>query len=103
MYRFVVESAEAAANGNVHLDTWIEKSIDAGVSWTRDVPNGHFTVVLNGPAILAITESAGTDNEKRIALADLFKAEVESRGIDEADDAHSQLEDLIVWPQTVAL
>ena len=103
MYRFVVESSEAAANGNVHLDTWVEKSTDGGNTWVRTVPNGHFTVVLDGAAVIAITEGAGTDNDKRAALSALFKAEVESRGIDEADDATTQLDDLVTYPVNVNL
>ena len=101
-YRLVVEGAEAAANGDIHLDTWVEKSLN-GTDWTRDVPNGHFTVVLDGAAVTSITDGAGTNAQKRAALGDLFKAEVAARGIDKSDDALTKLEALVSWPQTVAL
>ena len=102
-YRLTVVSAEAAANGNVHLDTWVERSNNAGANWTRDVPNGHFTVVLDGAAVTAITDGAGSAAQKRAALAALFKAEVGRRGIDRSDDALTKLEALVTWPQSVAL
>ena len=102
-YRLTVESSEAAANGDVHLDTWVEKSADGNPPWERTVPNGHFTVVLDGAAIVAITNGPGTDNQKREALGELFRAEVASRGIDTADDAETQLDALVSYPVSVAL
>lgn len=101
-YRFTIVAAESAANGNVHLDTWVERSSN-GTTWTRDVPNGHFTVVLDGSAVTAIADGAGTAVQRRAALAELFKAEVASRGINKADDALTKLESLVTWPQSVAL
>ncbi|KKN74830.1 hypothetical protein LCGC14_0387230 [marine sediment metagenome] len=100
-YRFTVESSEAAANGDVHLDTWVEKYV--GSEWVRTVPNGHFTVVLNGAVIMTIADGAGTDNKKRTALSELFRVEVASRGIDTADDAETKLDALITFPVSVAL
>ncbi len=101
VYRFTVESSEAAANGDVHLDTWVEKFVDP--DWVRTVPNGHFTVVLNSAAIIAIADGAGTDGEKRTAMGALFHAEVSSRGIDTADEAETKLDALISYPVSVDL
>ena len=105
IYRLRVVSSEAAANGNVHMDTWVDKSIDDGDNW-EPAQSGHFTLVLNGAAVLAITEGPGTQAQKRAALLALLKAEVASRGIDSADDADNQLRDLLPggdWPVTVGL
>jgi hypothetical protein len=85
--------------------TWVDKSVDDGDNWAP-VPSGHFTLVLNGAAVLAITEGPGTLTQKRATLLALLKAEVASRGIDSADDADNQLRDLLPgsdWPVTVAL
>lgn len=102
-YRFVVVAAEAAANGDVHLDTWVERSPTGADPWTRDVQNGHFTVVMPGSAIVAITDGAGTANQKRTAMSALFKAEVDRRGIQAADDAKTKLLALVTLPAVVAL
>lgn len=102
-YRFRVVDSEAAANGNVYLDTFVERSADGE---TREaVPNGHRTVVLDGPAVLAITGGPGTTTEKRAALLALFEAEVRSFGIDTSDNANTQLVALLPagWPVTVTL
>ena len=105
IYRLRIVSSEAAANGNVHMDTWVDKSVDEGDNW-EPAQGGHFTLVLDGAAVLAITEGAGTLTQKRAALLALLKAEVSQRGIDSADDADNQLRDLLPggdWPVTVAL
>lgn len=102
-YRFRIVGSEAAANGDVHLDTFVET--DRTGSWVQ-VPNGHFTVVLDGQAVLAITTGPGTTTQRRQALLDLFQAEVESRGVDEADDANTQMKALLPggnWPVTITL
>ncbi len=105
IYRLRIVSSEAAANGNVNMDTWVDKSVDDGDNW-EPAQGGHFTLVLSGAAVLAITEGPGTDNQKRTALLVLLKAEVASRGIDSADDADNQLRGLLPggdWPVTVDL
>jgi hypothetical protein len=104
IYRANVLDGEAAANGDLHLDTWIQKSEDDGATW-ENVPAGHRTLVLDGAAVLTITESAGTDQQKRAALLELFRQEAESWGIDESDDAYTQMYDLLPsgWPVTVEL
>lgn len=102
-YRARVTSGEAAANGDVHLDCWIEKEQEEDV-WVP-VVNGHRTMVLDGAAVLAITESGMTDAEKRAALLELFRQEAASWGIHESDDAYTQMEGLMPtgWPVTVNL
>jgi len=102
-YRARVENGEPAADGDVHLDCWIEKEVEPGV-W-ENVPMGHRTLVLDGAAVLSITESAMSDPQKLVALQDLFCQEAEGWGIHESDDAYSQLYDLLPsgWPVMVNL
>ena len=105
IYRLRIVGSEAAANGNVHMDTWVDKSVDDGANW-EPAQGGHFTLVLNGAAVLAITGGPGTLTQKRAAMLALLKAEVASRGIDEADDADNQLRGILPggdWPVNVAL
>jgi hypothetical protein len=62
--------------------------------------------VLDGDAVLAITEGPGTDAEKQDALLAMFSQEVEGWGITESDDALTQLEALLPggdWPITVTI
>ena len=102
-YRVRVESGEAAANGDIHLDVYVEKETDTDV-W-EPIPLGHRTMVLNGAAVMAITGGAGTDAQKRAALLELFRAEAESWGIAESDEAYNALYDLLPagWPVSVVL
>ena len=102
MYRARVISSEAAANGDVHLDTFIES--DRTGEWVL-IPGGHRTLVLDGEAVLAICNSGDSLADRRVAVKDLFVAEIKSWGIDESDDANEQLTALIYqgWPQTVDL
>ena len=105
IYRLRIVGSEAAANGNVHMDTWVDVSADDGDNW-EPAQAGHFTLVLNGAAVLAITGGPGTLVQKRAAMLALLKAEVASRGIDQADDADSQLRGILPngdWPVTVDL
>jgi len=104
-YRVRVESGEPAANGDIHLDCWIEKEKEDEPGVWELVPMGHRTLVLDGAAVLSITESDMSDAEKRAALLNLFRHEAESWGIHEADDAYSQLCGLLPdgWPVTVNL
>ena len=101
-YRVRILSSEAAADGDVHLDCYIQRD-DEG-EWV-DTLNGHRTMVMDGEAVLAITEGSGTEVEKRTALLALFKAEAEAWGIDQADDANLQLVALLPtgWPVNVNL
>jgi hypothetical protein len=102
-YRVNVLSGEAAASGNVHLDVHVEKEV-APDEWSL-IPLGHRTMVLNGAAVLAITTGSGTLTQKRAALLALFRQEVLSWGLDESDDAYTQLEELLPsgFPVTVDL
>lgn len=102
-YRVRVTSGEAAANADIHLDAWLEKETSPDV-W-EPIPLGHRTLVLDGAAVLAITGSGGTDQQKRAALLELFRAEAESWGIDESDEAYNALYDLLPsgWPVNVNL
>ena len=96
-YRVRVESSEAAANGDVHLSCQIQKLTDPGPPevWEQ-VPNGRRTMVLKGKLVLGITEHPTcSDAQKRQALLDEFKRVAESWGIDEADDANTQMVALI--------
>ena len=103
-YRARIVSGEAAANGDIHLDVWIEKEAETD-SW-EPVPNGHRTLVLDGSAVLTITgDEELSDQEKLAALAELFRREAASWGIDKSDDAYTQLTELLPngWPVTVNL
>lgn len=101
-YRAHVLSTEAAGDGTVHFDCWIQRETSPDV-W-EDIPRGHRTLVLQSSAILSITESGMTDPQKRTALCDLFRAEAKGWGIDESDDADQQLLVLIPeWPVDVVL
>ena len=105
IYRLRIVGSEAAANGNVHMDTWVDVSADDGDNW-QPAQGGHFTLVLNGAAVLAITTGPGTLTQKRATMLALLKAEVASRGIDQADDADTQLRELLPggdWPVEVSL
>ena len=68
-YRVRVAGSEAAANGDVHLDCFIQRL--NGATW-EDVYLGHRTMELGAAAVLAITGGAGTDAQKRAALLALF-------------------------------
>jgi len=101
-YRLRVLGGEAAANGDIHLDVMVEKEVDE--AWVL-IPLGHRTLVLDGEAVLAITESAATDAQKRTALLALIRQEVVAWGIDRSDDAYNQLYALLPagWPVAVAI
>jgi len=102
-YRVRVQTGEAAANGDIHLDCHVQKETSPDV-WEL-IPLGHRTLVLDGEAVLAITEGSGTDGHKLAALANLFKQEVLAWGVDKSDDAYNQLFALLPegWPVTVSL
>lgn len=102
-YRVNVQSSEAAANGDVYLDCWIQRFDDP--DWVN-VESGHRTMVLDGAAVLAVTEQpTWTDTQKRNALLEIFRQEALSWGVDEADDANTQLVALLPsgWPVNVNL
>ena len=99
-YRARVVSSEPAANGDVHLDVYVES--DRLGDWAL-IPGGHRTLVLDGSAVLAILEGSGTDSQKRAALSALFKQEVAAWGIDESDNANEQLNELVTFPINVVL
>jgi len=102
-YRARIVDSEAAASGDVHLDCFLERSKDEGGTWEL-VDGGHRTVVLDGDAVLAITENEGlTDNQKVGQLADMFKQEVVGWGIDRSDDADQQINALVSFPVKVEL
>ena len=87
-YRARVVSSKAAANGDIHLDVFVES--DRSGSWEL-IPGGHRTLVLDGEAVLAICESGDTLANRRLAIKDLFVQEIKAWGIDESDDANEQL------------
>lgn len=99
-YRANILSSEAAANGDIHLDVMVESNRSG--EWQL-IPGGHRTLVLDGSAVLAIAEGAGTDVQKKQALAALFKQEVIGWGIDKSDDANQQLVGLVELPTIVGL
>ncbi len=105
-YRVRVESSEAAANGDVHLSCQIQKLVSEDPDVWELVPNGRRTMVLKGATVLAITEHpTWSDGEKLTALGDEFRRNAAGWGIDEADDANTQMLALLPggFPQDVAL
>ena len=99
-YHVIVKSSEAAANGDIHLDCFVESNRTG--DWVL-IPGGHRTLVLNGTTVLSITESASTNAQKIAVLADYFKQEVKAWGLDKSDDANEQLLELVELPVTVGL
>ena len=101
-YRARVVSSEASANGDIHLDVFVES--DRSGDWAL-IPGGHRTLVLNGSAVLAICNSGDTLAGRRLAIKDLFIQEIKAWGLDESDDANEQLVALLYqgWPQSVWL
>lgn len=102
-YRARITKSEAAANGDVHMDVYVEKEVETDV-WVL-IENGHRTLVLDGEAILAITQETGTAAEKRQAIAALFKQEVLSWKVDRSALANEELQALVPggWPLDVNL
>ena len=104
-YRAHVLSTEASANGNCHLDCYIQKQteVEGETVWV-DVPNGHRTMVMAGAAVRVILDNGNlTDVQKRVALAELFREQASGWGIDEANEANTGIEDLVTFPIDVAL
>jgi hypothetical protein len=106
-YRAHVLNTQAAGDGSVHFDCWIQLLTDVGPPevWTN-VPRGHRTVRLQASSILTITQSGMTDPQKRTAIRELFRAEALSWGIDESDEANNDILTLIPggsWPVDVEL
>jgi len=92
---------EATANGNVKMDCFIDRD-DEG-TWVV-VINGHRDMVLSGVAVLAITRHpTWTDQEKRAALVELFRATAEGWGIDESDEAVNGIETLLPSPLPIRI
>ncbi len=88
-YRVRVTGSEAAANGDVHLDCFIQKQ--NGTVWEDLLPPyGHRTMELGAATVLAITTSVQTGAQKRAALLLLFKNTAAAWGITKADDANTQ-------------
>jgi hypothetical protein len=100
-YRIVITGGRASAE-NVALDAYVER--EDGEEW---VPLAHSyrTVILNGDAVLAITQGTGTDAQKRAALIALFKASIPALQFIDSATAFSELEALLPagWPVTVVL
>ena len=94
-YSVRIDSMESSANGDVRFDCWIQR--DDGGDWV-DVANGHRTMVLSGPAVLAITNGPGTIVEQRVALLALFRETAKNWGIDESDEAVEDIVALLPSP-----
>jgi len=103
VYQAHIVSSEAAGNGDVHLDVYIQKEVSPDV-W-ETVPNGHRAMVLNGAAVLAITEGPGSEAEKQAAIVAIMQEIADAWGIGESDDANEQLTALVPggWPCDAAL
>ncbi len=105
-YRAHITKSEAAADGNVHLTCQIQKLVSEDPDVWELAPNGHRTMVMDGGTVLSITEHpTWSDGEKLTALANEFRRNATNWGIDEADDANTQMLALLPggFPQDVAL
>ena len=90
VYRANVLKIEPTADGSLHADVSVDLRIAGDpVSW-KQVSSGHFTVVIDAKAVLAITDGAGTNSEKKKALQDLIKIDALDRGVDVADMAYAE-------------
>ena len=91
MAKFKVESIDPAANGDVHVLVRVFREVlnpePPPDTIDVEVANGHRTAVLPGAAVIAILDSAGTDQQKVQALAALFREVVQSWGIVVAEEA----------------
>lgn len=106
-YRAKINDSEAAGNGTVHFDCWIQRLESEDPDVWINVENGHRTVVLQAASILFITDNDSlTDTQKRDQLKELFRLQALSWGIDEADNANEDIVLLIPsesWPVNVVL
>jgi hypothetical protein len=91
IYRANVVKIEAAANGTLNADVFVELrgGVTPDFTWTL-TSNGHFTIVLTAAEVLAITNNVAlTPVQKRLALRELIKAQALERGVDQADEAYA--------------
>ena len=98
-YRFRVWDSEASG-GSVRLKVTDEKDVDGTYAPIED---GARYVVFEAAAMLAITNDDGlTDQQKLGALAVLFRSQVESWNIGEAEEAVNDITALVgSFPVTV--
>ena len=105
-YRINIITAEASESGNVNLPVEIEKETFPGVWEIVDLPDQKYLVVAS-EKITAITDGAGTDAEKRAAMADVFRDEIRAwKSLAKSSDALIALEELLPpsgWPITIDL
>ena len=93
-YRAIVLSAEPAANGDVHLDTFIES--DREGDWAL-IPGGHRTLVLDGEAVLAIVNNGDTLANRRLAMKAFLDPSIDTSGIE--PDPALELDSVTdIWP-----
>ena len=104
VYKVLVNSMEAAANGTVNADAFVMVRVSANPEVWADALNGHRTIVLAATEVLPITGHATMTNaQKRQALKDLVKAKVLAMGIDVADQAYTEFVALIAPPFDVTV
>ena len=94
MAQYRVDSIEPQANGNLNCDTFVLD--DEG----NDIGGGHFTVVLNADAVLAL---AGLTKGERIAgYKVLFFADARIQRTTDSVNAAAQMEADVDFPVTVS-
>ena len=103
VYRANIISIEAAANGTINADCFVELKVSLDPPVWQPTSQGHFTIVLAASEILAITDSAMTSSEKRVALKTLIKQKALERGVDSADEAYSAMTSLLTFPLEVLI
>jgi len=100
MSKYRIASVEPQASGNVHCDTYVLIEEDDGEGGTVDRVAGHFTVVLNADAVLAL---AGLDKPARIAgYKALFFADSRIQRTTDSVEAAAQMSADVPFPVTVS-
>jgi len=100
MAKYRIASVEPQSSGNVHCDTYVLIEKDDGEGGTVDVVAGHFTVVLDADAVLAL---AGLGKAARIAgYRALFEADSRIQRTTDSEAAAAQMNADVPFPVTVS-
>jgi len=93
MGKYRVQSVEERADGDVACDTYVLKDDDTEI--------GHFTVIIDADAVLAV---AALSKPERVAVyKELFAADPRIQGVTDSESAVGQMEADVDFPVTVSL
>lgn len=107
-YRYkILWEPEVAATGNVHFDIEIQRCMavmaEECTDW-QQVPQGHFTVTMNGDLIYEIANGPGTVAQRRGGVHALIEGDSRFVGVVKSDRAQRALISLMPggeWPGVV--